>query len=46
MDLVIQHEFYREFLIKTPRGRDVEADAEGAELPEEKIYNTEGELSK
>ena len=43
MDLVIQHEFYKEFLASTPRGRDVEADAEGAELPEEKIYNIEGE---
>ena len=39
MDLVIQHEFYKEFLAKTPRGRDVEADAAGAELTEEKIYN-------
>lgn len=38
MNLVIQHEFYKEFL-ETPRqGRDVEADAEGAELPGEKIY--------
>ena len=38
MDLVIQHEFYREFL-KTPvLGRDLEADAENAEAPEEKIY--------
>ena len=25
------------------QGRDVEADAEGAELPGEKIYNVEGE---
>ena len=39
MDLVIQSEFYKEFLAETPRGRDVEADAEGAELPDEKIYN-------
>jgi len=32
-----------EFLAEKPRGRDVEADAEGAELPDEKIYNVEGE---
>ena len=34
MDLVIQHEFYKEFLAERPRGRDVEADAIGADLPE------------
>ena len=39
MDLVIQHEFYREFLAGKPQGRDVEADARGAEFPEEKEYN-------
>ena len=39
MDLVIQSEFYKEFLAAKPKGRDVEADAEGAELPDEKIYN-------
>ena len=43
MDLVIQSEFYKEFLAEKPRGRDVEADAEGAELPDEKIYNVAGE---
>lgn len=43
MDLVIQSEFYKEFLAETPHGRDVEADAEGADLPGEKIYNIEGE---
>jgi len=43
MDLVIQSEFYKEFLPGKPIGRDVEADAEGAELPGEKIYNVEGE---
>jgi len=43
MDLVIQSEFYKEFLAEKPHGRDVEADAEGAELPDEKIYNVEGE---
>jgi hypothetical protein len=41
MDLVIQSEFYKEFLAEKPRGRDVKADAEGAELPGEKIYNVE-----
>jgi len=43
MDLVIQSEFYKEFLAAKPKGRDVEADAEGSELPDEKIYNVEGE---
>ncbi len=38
MDLVIQHEFYREFLKRPPTGRDLEADAENAEAPDEKIY--------
>ena len=39
MNLIIQHEFYQEFL-DTPRsGRDSEADAEGADLAEEKIYD-------
>jgi hypothetical protein len=38
MDLVIQHEFYREFLKTPPSGRDLEADAENAEAPDEKIY--------
>ena len=37
MDLLIQHEYYKE-LLAGQRGRDVEADAEGAELPEEKVY--------
>jgi CheY-like chemotaxis protein len=39
MDLVIQHEFYREFLAEKPSGRDVESDARGMEYPEEKEYN-------
>ncbi len=43
MDLVIQHEFYREFLTAPPLGRDVEADAEGAGLEDEKVYNEPGE---
>ncbi len=41
MDLVIQHEFYKEFLANPPRGRDIENDAEGADLTEEKVYNDE-----
>jgi acyl-CoA dehydrogenase len=39
MDLVIQHEFYREFLAEKSSGRDVESDALGMEYPEEKEYN-------
>jgi acyl-CoA dehydrogenase len=39
MDLVIQHEFYREFLNQPPAGRDVEGDASDAGLAEEKVYN-------
>ncbi|NOX87107.1 MAG: acyl-CoA/acyl-ACP dehydrogenase [Chlorobi bacterium] len=39
MDLVIQHEFYKEFLAQGLKGRDIENDAEGAGLPDEKIYN-------
>ena len=39
MDLVIQHEFYRQFLNQPRAGRDVEADASGAGLAEEKVYN-------
>lgn len=38
MNLIIQHEFYREFLETPSKIRDVEADAEGAELQEEKVY--------
>ena len=38
MSLVIQHEFYRSFLAAPATGRDVEADAAGAGLPDEKIY--------
>jgi hypothetical protein len=38
MNLIIQHEFYREFLSRPPVSRDVEADAEGADLEGEKIY--------
>jgi alkylation response protein AidB-like acyl-CoA dehydrogenase len=39
MNLLIQHEFYREFLAASARGRDVEADAPGADLVEEKVYS-------
>ncbi|GAB4504718.1 MAG: acyl-CoA dehydrogenase family protein [Anaerolineales bacterium] len=38
MNLVIQHEFYREFLAGKPSSRDVEADALGADFPGEKVY--------
>ena len=41
MNLVIQHEFYKEFLGAAPGGRDVEADAEGADLEGEKIYDSD-----
>ena len=39
MDMVIQHEYFREFLAETPTGRDVESDSLGVEYPEEKEYN-------
>jgi hypothetical protein len=42
MDLVIQHEYYKELLGDKKSGRDLEADAIGADLPDEKIYNEEG----
>lgn len=45
MNLVIQHEFYKEFLAEIPGGRNVEADAAGSEFIEEKIYNTPGEAA-
>lgn len=38
MSLVIQHEYYRELLGATAAGRNVEADAAGAELVEEKVF--------
>lgn len=38
MNLVIQHEFYKEFLTTPRRGRDVEADAADADAVEEKVY--------
>lgn len=39
MDLVIQHEFYKEFLSQKLKSRDTEPDAEGAIYTEEKVYN-------
>lgn len=39
MDLVIQHEFYKDFLSQKLKSRDTENDAEGAFFPDEKIYN-------
>ena len=38
MDLVIQHEYYKELLGASARGRDVEMDAAQAGLTEEKVY--------
>ncbi|MDZ7296287.1 MAG: acyl-CoA/acyl-ACP dehydrogenase [candidate division KSB1 bacterium] len=38
MDLVIQHEYYREILSARPDLRDVEADAVNAEAEDEKVY--------
>ncbi|NWG01003.1 MAG: acyl-CoA/acyl-ACP dehydrogenase [Thermoanaerobaculaceae bacterium] len=41
MDLVIQHEYYRELLGRPATGRDVEADAAGAHLAGEKVFGDE-----
>ena len=38
MNLIIQHEFYRDLLTRGEQGRDVEADAVSAEEEEEKVY--------
>lgn len=38
MDLVIQHEYYKELLDRGPAGRDVEPDAAEAQRSEEKVY--------
>jgi len=38
MNLIIQHEYYRELMSERAAGRDVEADAPGAELTDEKVY--------
>ncbi len=39
MNLVIQHEFYKEFLSTPLKGRDIEGDAAEADAVEEKEYN-------
>ena len=39
MDLVIQHEFYKEFLAGQPKYRNIEMDAPGADFTDEKVYN-------
>jgi hypothetical protein len=38
MDLIIQHEFYRDLLGRGDESRDVESDAPGADEVEEKVY--------
>ena len=38
MNLVIQHEYYRERARRSPGGRDSEADATGSGLEAEKVY--------
>jgi hypothetical protein len=38
MDLIIQHEYYREVLAARPQVRDAESDAPEAERAEEKVY--------
>jgi acyl-CoA dehydrogenase len=38
MNLVIQHEFYRELEIRKPGLRDIEEDAENSELVNEKVF--------
>jgi len=38
MNLVIQHEYYKELLSTSPTARDVEADAQNAEAEGEKVY--------
>ena len=38
MDLIIQHEYYRELLATKPQVRDTEADAAEAQRTEEKVY--------
>ncbi len=42
MNLVIQHEFYKEFLSTPIKGRDIEEDAVEADAVEEKEYNEPG----
>jgi len=38
MDLLIQHEYFRELLSSSKKTRNVEEDAQGAEYEEEKVY--------
>jgi hypothetical protein len=38
MDLIIQHEYYKELLGRRGAARDVEEDAAEAELTDEKVY--------
>jgi hypothetical protein len=38
MNLVIQHEYYKELLAAQPCVRDVEADAPNADVEGEKVY--------
>jgi len=38
MDLIIQHEYYKQFEQTPSSARDVESDAQGAHLLEEKVY--------
>jgi alkylation response protein AidB-like acyl-CoA dehydrogenase len=38
MNLIIQHEYYKELLSQPPAGRDLEADAPAADQEEEKVY--------
>ncbi len=38
MNLVIQHEYYREFLAEEAAGRDIESDAAESEREEEKVF--------
>jgi alkylation response protein AidB-like acyl-CoA dehydrogenase len=39
MDLIIQHEYYREALASQPQARDIEPDAQEADRTEEKVYD-------
>jgi hypothetical protein len=38
MDLIIQHEYYKELLSRRGAARDVEEDAAEADLTEEMVY--------
>jgi hypothetical protein len=47
MNLIIQHEYYKEILAKGIEGRDIEGDVPltPAELAEERIYESEPTMS-